>query len=230
LPRHVEKYPELGVIEGRVLDLTSSLDRYRKAARCCVGPEDADIKIVSELPAPRSVVWAYHIDANRRLQWQSDTTSVENRAPSHGRTGVGWESHCDHGSYRMNHRIIDWQPFDYISLETVSMGASIAKPPSGRVTFAMQDLPGGRCQVSMRMRAIDRGFLSKLKLSLFGWLPKKQWRNHYRVLARLIRDDMAQAGAASEPIAPLPAELHENAQSVQPICAVCSATHDKPAV
>jgi hypothetical protein len=67
LPRHVEEYPELGVIEVRVLDLTSSLDRYREAARCCLGPEDADLEIVSKLPARRSVVWAYHIDANRRM-------------------------------------------------------------------------------------------------------------------------------------------------------------------
>jgi len=87
--RHVEEYAELGVIEGRVLDLTSSLDRYREAARYCLGPEDANMEIVSELPAPRSLVWAYHVDAKRRMQWQSDTTSVENRAPANGRTGVG---------------------------------------------------------------------------------------------------------------------------------------------
>lgn len=210
LPRHVEEYAELGVIEGRVLDLTSSLDRYRKAARYCIGPDDADLEIENELPAPRSVVWAYHIDANRRLRWQSDATRVENRASSYGRTGVGWESHCDHGSYRMNHRIIDFQPLEYISMETVSSGTSIAKPPSGRATFAMQDLPGGRCRVSLRMRAADRGILTKSMLSLFGWLAKKQWRDHYRTLAHLLRDDMAQADIA-DPVASRPSEAHESA-------------------
>jgi len=192
--------------------LTSSLDRYREAARYYLKPEDADMEIVSELPAPRSVVWSYHVDAKRRMQWQSDTTSVENRAPSIGRTGVGWESHCDHGSYRLNPRIIDWQPFDYISMDTVSVGKSIAKPPSGRATFAMQDLPGGRCKVSMRIRANDRSILSKLKLPLSGWLPKKQWRDHYRVLAGLLRDDMSHAEAASEPVAPRSDETHENVE------------------
>ncbi|UCD80877.1 MAG: hypothetical protein JSW26_05450 [Desulfobacterales bacterium] len=137
---------------------------------------------------------------------------VDNRATSHGRWGVGMESHCDHGSYRLNHRIIDWQPFDYISTDTVSVGTSIAKPPNGRVTFAMQDLPGGRCKVSMRMHANDRGILSKLMLSLFGWLPKKQWRDHYRVLARLVRDDMARAEAATAAVAPRPAQISENAE------------------
>lgn len=198
LPRHVEEDPVLGIIEARVLDLTSSLDRYQKAARYCVQSEDADIEIVSELPAPRSLVWAYHLDANRRMQWQLDTTSVENQSAANGRAGIGLKSHCDHGSYRLNHRIIDWQPFDYISMETISVGRSIAKPPDSYVTFAMQDLPGDHCKVSMRIRAIDRSILSKLMLSLFGWLPKNQWRGHYRALERLIRDDMVLIRAASD--------------------------------
>ena len=53
----------------------------------------------------------------------------------------------------------------------------------------------------MRVRAADRGILTKLKFLLFGWLIKKQWRDHYRELARLVRDDMAQADAASTPVA-----------------------------
>ena len=51
----------------------------------------------------------------------------------------------------------------------------------------------------MRMRANDRGILTKLKLGLMGWLPKKQWRGHYEVLARILRDDMEHVKAASEP-------------------------------
>ena len=35
-------------------------------------------------------------------------------------------------SHRLNHRIIDWQPFDYIPMDTVSVGTSIAKPPDCR--------------------------------------------------------------------------------------------------
>jgi len=112
----------------------------------------------------------------------------------------------------MNHRIIDWQPFNYITMETISLGKSIAKPPNGQATFAMQDLPGGRCQVSMRVRAADRGTRSKLMFWLFGGLIKKQWRDHYRVLARLVRDDMAQADAATVTVAPQPAKISQNAE------------------
>ena len=94
-------------------------------------------------------------------------------------------------------------------MDTVSVGKSIAKLHSGRATFAMQDLPGKRCKVSMRLRANDRGILSKLKLSLFRRLTTKQWRDRYGVLARLLRDDMAQADAVSEPVPPrLPDNVH----------------------
>jgi len=210
LPRHVEAYPELGVIEGRVLNLTFSLDRYREAARHYVGPEDADMEIVSELPAPRGLVWAYHLDAKRRMRWQLDTTSVENRSPSGGRTGVGWESHCDHGNYRLNHRITDWKPLDYITMDTLAKGTWISRPPDSHVTFAMQDLPDNRCKVSMRIRAIKRDIPSKLKLSLLGFVPKRQWLGHYRVLSRLLKEEMAQAEAAGLPPAPRPAEPYEN--------------------
>ena len=62
----------------------------------------------------------------------------------------------------------------------------------------------------MRVRASDRGLPSKLKFLLFGWLIEKQWRDHYRVLSRLVRGDMAQADAVSAPVAPSIVEANEN--------------------
>jgi hypothetical protein len=47
------------------------------------------------------MVWAYFLDVKRRLQWQLDTTRVENQPPPGGRTGIGWESHCDHWDWRV---------------------------------------------------------------------------------------------------------------------------------
>lgn len=73
----------------------------------------------------------------------------------------------------------------------------------------MQDLPDKRCKVSMRIRATKRDFLSKSKLSLLGFVPKKQWRGHYRVLARVLKEEMAQSDATSEPLSPRSAESHE---------------------
>ncbi len=197
LPHYVEEIPELGVVEGRVLDLAASVDRYRASGRRYIGPEDADVEIVTDLPAARSLAWGYFVDAKRRFQWQADTTSVVNHPSADGRSGVGWESHCDHGKYRMKHRISDWQPFDYISMETTATGRSIVKPPDSDVTFELQELGDGHCRLFMRIRAKNRGFWVGLKLSLARPMIRREWQGHFEVLKRFLREDMARADAAS---------------------------------
>jgi uncharacterized protein YndB with AHSA1/START domain len=195
LPRHVEQYPELGTVHGRVVDLAASIERWRAAARRYLATEDADMEIVIELPAPRSVVWAYCIDAKRRLRWQHDARSVENHASASGRAGVGWESHCDHGGYRLDHRIVDWQPFDYITMETVSSGRSLKKPPPSTETFALEELPADRCKLSFRVRLKNRNSPVRRLFALIRPLVRREWERHFEVLARVVREDVARAEA-----------------------------------
>jgi uncharacterized protein YndB with AHSA1/START domain len=197
LPHHVEEIPELGVIEGRVLDLAASIDRYRQAARRYIGPAEAGLEIATELAAARSLAWAYFVDAKRRLQWQRDTKTIENHPSASGRSGVGWESHCDHGAYRLNHRITDWHPFDYISMETTAMGKSLRTPPACDITFEIQELERDRTRLVMRVRAKDPGVWMQLMLWLARPLIKREWQNHFAALKDLIGEDIARAEAAS---------------------------------
>ncbi len=192
-PRHVEVYEELGEVEGRVIDLKAAVGRYNGAKRYFVDSGNADLEISVDVPAPPSVVWAYHIDASRRLKWQSDTTSVEAKPSSDGRTGIGAESYCDHGSYRLNHRVVDWRPFDYITMVTTPEGKSLAKPPAGMATFDFQELADSKCRIYLRMRATDRGMVTRMKLSLFRPLIKKIWHGHYATLDRLVREESARS-------------------------------------
>lgn len=94
---------------------------------------------------------------------------------------------------RLNHRIVDWRPFDYITMDTTPEGTSLAKPPAGFATFALEELPDAHCRLSFRVRAHDRGFATRAKLLLFGPLIRKQWQGHYATLGRLIREEMTQA-------------------------------------
>jgi uncharacterized protein YndB with AHSA1/START domain len=197
LPHHVEEIPELGVIEGRVLDLAASIDRYRTAARRYIGPGEAGLEIATELPAARSLAWAYFVDAKRRLQWQRDTKSIENNPSASGRSGVGWESHCDHGGYSLDHRITDWHPFDYLSMETTAMGRSMRKPPDCDITFDFQELEHDRCRLVMRVRAKNPGVWMRLMLWLARPIVKREWQNHFVALNRLLGEDVARADAAT---------------------------------
>jgi hypothetical protein len=199
LPKYVEEIAELGAVEGRVVDLAASIDRYREAARRYLGPGDARSEFATELPVARSVAWAYFVDARRRLRWQLDTKSIENRPSASGRSGVGWESHCDHGSYRMNHRVTDWRPFDYISMESKAVGKSPRTPPDCDITFEFQERGRDRCRVVMRVRSRDRGVWLRLKLWLARPLIRRQWQQHFAALNRLVLEDVASADAAFRP-------------------------------
>ena len=192
LPEYVEEIPHLGRIESRILDLSSSVERYREATRFYTSSEEADMEIVTEVPAPRSVVWAYCVDAKHRHRWQLDTTSVENQPSEYGRSGVGLVSHCDHGSYRLNHRMVDWQPFDYLTMETISVGRSIKRPPHNFATFALEELPGNRCKLSFRVRLHNRSLLMRALFALVRPMFRREWAGHFATLTRVVREDTAQ--------------------------------------
>ena len=194
--KHAEKYDSLGVVSGRVIDLNEAVARYNEAENCLITPEDADLEIKASLPAPPSFVWQYFIDAGKRLNWQSDTTSVENVVGEGGRTGIGTISYCDHGSYRMDHRIVDWRPFDYITMQTESKGASLSKPPSGHVTFAFSPGGDGKTEISMRMRTRNRGLALRLMIRIMRGAILKEWHGHYATLGNLIREDVARGEQA----------------------------------
>ena len=190
--KHAEEYDSLGVIEGRIIDLNDAVARYNEIDHCLVELENADVEIRAILSAPPSFVWQYFIDAGRRLRWQSDTKSVENVVGDDGRTGVGTVSYCDHGAYRMEHRIVDWRPFDYITMQTNSSGGSLSKPPSGHVTFAFTPLEEDRTQISMRIRTANRSILMRLMVGIVKSAIIKEWGNHYATLDSLIREDVAR--------------------------------------
>ena len=197
--RHVEEYESLGAVDGRVIDLNDALARYNEAENCLVKSDDADIEIRATLSAPPSFVWQYFIDAGRRLKWQSDTYNVENVVGQDGRTGIGTISYCDHGNYRMDHRIVDWRPFDYITMQTESKGKSLAKPPSGHVTFAFSPVETSKTALSMRMRMSNRGFAMRMLIRLLRRVIEKEWHAHYAALEDLIRSDVARGDRALTP-------------------------------
>ena len=194
--KHTEEYESLGMVDGRVIDLNEAVARYNEAENCLIKPQDADVVITATFSAPPSFVWQYFIDAGKRLNWQSDTISVENRVGEDGRTGIGTVSYCDHGSYRMDHRIVDWRPFDYITMQTVSKGRSITKPPSCHVTFAFTPIAENKTALSMRLRVANRSFAMRLMVRMLRAMIRKEWREHYVTLENLIQADVMRGEQA----------------------------------
>jgi Protein of unknown function (DUF2652) len=194
LPAHRERYEDLGEVRGRVADLGPAVARHREA-RIYVARDEADLTLVTPLPVPRAIAWEYHIDPRRRMRWQLDAREIEAKPNAAGRAGVGWESHCDHGAYTLVHRAVDWRPFDYLTLETTPINRGPIALPRSLSTFEFTEDGPGRSVVTMNVRAVDRGLLSRVTIPLAALVIRRQFRAHYAVLARVVEED-SQAWAA----------------------------------
>jgi len=150
---------------------------------------------------PRAIAWEYHIDPRKRKRWQLDAREIEAKPNASGRAGVGWESHCDHGAYTLVHRAVDWQPFDYLTLETTPINRGPVALPRSLSTFELTEAGPGRSVVAMYVRAVDRGLLSFVTIPLAALVIRRQFRAHYAALARILEDDRrAWSSAPCEPV------------------------------
>ena len=190
LPAHAEHYADLGEVRGRVVDLAQAVVRHRDA-RIFVERKEADLELVTPLPVPRAIAWEYHIDPRKRMRWQLDARGIEARPNAAGRAGVGWESHCDHGAYTLVQRAVDWRPFDYLTLDSALVIRGPLTLPRIRTTFEFAEDGPTRCVVSTRVRARDRGLLNRMKIPLAALVFRRQFRGHYKILARVLAEDAA---------------------------------------
>jgi hypothetical protein len=190
LPAHAEHYDSLGEVRGRVVDLAHAVVRHRDA-RIFVERAEADLELITPLPVPRAIAWEYHIDPRKRMRWQLDARGIEARPNAAGRAGVGWESHCDHGAYTLVQRAVDWRPFDYLTLDSALVIRGPLSLPRIRTTFEFSEDGPTRCVVATRVRARDRGLLNRMKIPLAAAVFRRQFRGHYKVLARVLTEDAA---------------------------------------
>ena len=190
LPAHAEHYDDLGEVRGRVVDLAQAVVRHRDA-RIFVERREADLELITPLPVPRAIAWEYHIDPRKRMRWQLDARGIVARPNAAGRAGVGWESHCDHGAYTLVQRAVDWRPFDYLTLDSALVIRGPISLPRIRTTFEFAEDGPTRCVVSTRVRARDRGLLNRMKIPLAAAVFRRQFRSHYKILARVLTEDAA---------------------------------------
>ena len=187
-PRRALRRP--GEVRGRVVDLAQAVVRHRDA-RIFVERKEADLELITPLPVPRAIAWEYHIDPRKRMRWQLDARGIEARPNAAGRAGVGWESHCDHGAYTLVQRAVDWRPFDYLTLDSALVIRGPISLPRIRTTFEFAEDGPTRCVVSTRVRARDRGLLNRMKIPLAAAVFRRQFRGHYKILARVLTEDAA---------------------------------------
>lgn len=143
LVAHTEIYEHLGEVPMQVLDLRKVWEREQDKGRFIITPEEAWLTFEwGPSPAPPSMVWEYLTTPRLEQVW-AGYDLVERTDALGGRFQPETEYHCAHGQVHFFNKILDWKPFEYVSLEqNISIGIKLVQtrrvgesPAGTRVIF-----------------------------------------------------------------------------------------------
>ncbi len=135
---HSEVYAHIGEVKMQVLDLRKVWEREQEKKRFVVTPEEAWLNFEWDAPGvPPSTVWEYLTSPRLEQQW-AGYDLVERTDALGGRFQTHTTYHCAHGAVHFFNKILDWKPFDYVSLEQIiSIGIKLVQ------TRRLRESPAG---------------------------------------------------------------------------------------
>jgi hypothetical protein len=139
---HTETYEHLGAIDGWVHDLEPAWARERERRLVTVSPDDAWIEVDTILHAPPQVVWDHISTPEFKSVWRR-ADRVDANGPE--RLGVGSVQRCYQGETVAVERIMDWRPFQ-------------------RMTLECEWLPGVRVRIATELEATSEGTRLRTRL------------------------------------------------------------------
>jgi uncharacterized protein YndB with AHSA1/START domain len=132
---HTEEYDDVGTVEGWVLNLDARWAEELQRREVRLRRDEPGVAVLEfEMPAPPPLVWDHIASPGRRLAWQLGTDDMLQDNPS-GARGVGTQNHCIHGDVTIEEEVLDWNPFDYLTIKVES--------PMGPFVYTMEFAPLG---------------------------------------------------------------------------------------
>jgi len=125
---HAETYEVVGEVPGWVHDLERRWQEEDLRARVRVRAEDAGMAVDFPTSAPPQLAWEAITTPGGRMAWSVGVTGVTTDGAGN-RRAVGATNHCMHGKEEILEQILDWRPFDYVTLR------STMQTPGGPVAF-----------------------------------------------------------------------------------------------
>jgi uncharacterized protein YndB with AHSA1/START domain len=138
LTEHHEAIDIIGDVKCWVRDLHEAWDKENARQRTEVTADTAAAIYAFDIDAPRARVWEHFTTPGHRPKWQGADIVHEKSAT--GRRGVGTQNHCMHGKDAVVEDVLDWRPFDYVTMNAL---VPMANAPKVMLTYAFTDRPGG---------------------------------------------------------------------------------------
>jgi uncharacterized protein YndB with AHSA1/START domain len=160
LVAHEETIDVIGQLTCWVLDLEGAWSEEKDRRRHLVTRNQAAHVIEFDIGAPRSQVWEYFTLPVQRPKWRSADEVRE--FASGGRRGVGTVNHCMHGPHAIVEEILDWRPFDYLTLTTL-LPAPDAPKVLMSYAFSQNDDGGSHIEIRLaKAKPKDAAFLDHI--------------------------------------------------------------------
>ena len=101
-----------------------------------------------DLVAARPIVWDYFTSPGKRPKWRGADEVRETVEKESGRRGIGTVNHCMHGPHAIIEEVLDWRPFDYLTLTTL---LPMPAAPKVLMTYAFLESDGSGTHVEIRI-------------------------------------------------------------------------------
>lgn len=146
LVEHREAVDNLGEVKCWLHDLDKAWKDEKERRRNLVTRNGSAMVIEFDIAAPRPKVWEYFTLPDQRPKWRAADEVRE--TPRGGRRGIGTVNHCMHGPHAVIEEVLDWRPFDYLTLATL---LPMPGAPKVLMTYAFQDMATGGTHVEIRV-------------------------------------------------------------------------------
>ena len=196
---HRESIDDIGDVRCWVRDLEEAWQKEIDRQRNEVTREQAAVVIEFDIAAPRPTVWEYFVLPGQRPKWRGADEVRE--MPVSGRRGVGTVNHCMHGTHAIIEEVIDWRPFDYLTLTTL---LPMPDAPKVLMTYAFSEHADGGTHIEIRVakpKPKDQAFLEQV-----GPEFQKNITAEVATLRRMIERPQGAEAGVEEPALPVSAE------------------------
>lgn len=154
---HDEKVDGIGPLTCWIRDMENAWSGEKDRRRHLVTRKQAAHAIEFDIAALRPLLWEYFTVPGQRPKWRGADEVRE--TVSAARRGVGTTNHCMHGPHAIIEEILDWRPFDYLTLTTL---LPMPNAPALTMSYIFTETGTGGTHIEIRIARVkpkDAAFL-----------------------------------------------------------------------